>query len=119
MKIFLAIIAVIFLHTNIYAHDNNKHGKTKNDEVTKTELSAGKITNNIIDVNVNGMVCDFCAQAIEKVFMKRDEVLGINVNLENQKVIIYLQKESNIEDETLLAIFEDAGYTVDKINRTI
>ena len=118
MKIFLAILAVIFLHTNIYAHDSNKQGKHKNDEITKKGLSAGEITNNIIDVNVNGMVCDFCAQAIEKVFMKRDEVKGINVNLEDQKVVIYLQKESNIEDETISAIFEDAGYSVEKINRT-
>ena len=119
MNFFLTILAVIFLNTKTHANDNIKQEKYNNDEITKTELSAGKISNNIIDVNVNGMVCDFCAQAIEKVFMKRDEVLGINVNLENQKVIIYLQKESNIEDETLLAIFEDAGYTVDKINRTI
>ena len=38
------------------------------------------------------MVCDFCAQAIEKVFMKREEVQGINVDLDNQKVVIYLKK---------------------------
>ena len=63
------------------------------------------------------MVCDFCAQSIEKVFMKRIEVKGINVNLENQKVVIYLEKETDIEDTTISTIFEDAGYTVEKIKR--
>ena len=47
------------------------------------------------------MVCDFCAQSIEKVFMKRIEVKGINVDLEDQKVVIYLEKETDIEDTTI------------------
>ena len=63
------------------------------------------------------MVCDFCAQSIEKVFMKRIEVKGINVNLEDQKVVIYLEKETDIEDTTISTIFEDAGYSVETINR--
>ena len=75
------------------------------------------IQNNIININVNGMVCDFCAQSIEKVFMKRIEVKGINVNLEDQKVVIYLEKETDIENTTISTIFEDAGYTVETINR--
>ena len=64
------------------------------------------------------MVCDFCAQSIEKVFMKIDEIKGIKINLENQKVTLYLKLETNIEDETISTIFEDVGYTVERINRT-
>ena len=117
MKIINIISFTIILLINTYSlAQENDH-----DEKHQVQMLTGSIDSNgaLMTVAVEGMVCDFCAQAIEKVFMKRDEVLGINVNLENQKVIIYLQKESNIEDETLLAIFEDAGYTVDKINRTI
>ena len=122
---------VVLVSCNIYAMDKMHEHKSLNNDEYKTithssdannmfvEFTSSLSNMQIVVVDVNGMVCDFCAQAIEKVFMKRDEVLGINVNLENQKVIIYLQKESNIEDETLLAIFEDAGYTVDKINRTL
>ena len=49
--------------------------------------------------------------------MKRIEVKGINVNLEDQKVVIYLEKETDIEDATISTIFEDAGYSVETINR--
>ena len=49
--------------------------------------------------------------------MKRIEVKGINVNLGDQKVVIYLEKETDIEDDTISTIFEDAGYTVETINR--
>ena len=34
----------------------------------------------IVKIGVNGMVCDFCARAIEKVFMKQDAVESIDVN---------------------------------------
>ena len=49
--------------------------------------------------------------------MKRNEVKGINVNLEDQKVVIYLQEKTDIADNTISSIFEDAGYTVEAINR--
>ncbi len=117
MKIIIILLSTLLLAFNIYATDNHKEGGHSHDEVTKNGLSSGEITDNIININVNGMVCDFCAQSIEKVFMKRIEVKGINVNLEDQKVVIYLEKETDIEDATISTIFEDAGYSVETINR--
>ena len=35
------------------------------------------------------MVCDFCAQAIQKVFLKKEEVAGITVDLDNQNVVLH------------------------------
>ena len=40
-------------------------------------------------VSVKGMVCDFCARAIEKVFMKEKSVAGLTVNLEGKEIKIY------------------------------
>ena len=116
MKIFLTLLGLIIITSNTYAK-SDKEEKHSHDEITTNGLSSGETTANIININVNGMVCDFCAQSIEKVFMKRDDVKGINVNLEDQKVVLYLKEEANIEDKTLSLIFEDAGYTVEGINR--
>ena len=116
MKILLTLMSVLFLVSPIYVTNSHAEDVYNDDDAG---LSSGKITNNIISVNVNGMVCDFCAQSIEKVFMKRQEVKGIYVNLDNQKVIIYLQKETNIADAVIGTIFEEAGYSVEKINRKI
>ena len=117
MKILIILLSSLLFTFTTYATNCNKKGGHSHDEVTTNGLSSGEITNNIININVNGMVCDFCAQSIEKVFMKRIEVKGINVNLEDQKVVIYLEKETDIEDTTISTIFEDAGYTVETINR--
>ena len=114
MKILLTLISLLILASTTYATNSHAEEVHNHDDVG---LSSGEMTKNIISVDVNGMVCDFCAQSIEKVFMKREEVKGINVNLDNQKVIIYLQKETNIDDTVIGTIFEDAGYTVEKIIR--
>ena len=122
MKILLSLITIsIFSLINYIAlsHDNNNEAEMQHEEVVKaTELSSGLKSENIIDVATNGMVCDFCAQAIEKVFMKREEVQGINVDLNNQRVVIYLKNDLSIEDTEIINLFEEAGYNVDKIDRT-
>ena len=68
-------------------------------------------------VNVQGMVCDFCAQAIQKVFLKKEEVAGITVDLDNQNVIISLKEDTNIIDNVIEDLFINAGYNVSDINR--
>ena len=122
MKILLSLITIsIFSLINYIAlsHDNNNEAEMQHEEVVKaTELSSGLKSENIIDVATNGMVCDFCAQAIEKVFMKREEVQGINVDLNNQRVVIYLKNDLSIEDTEIIKLFEESGYNVDKIDRT-
>ena len=107
----------------MHNHDGHLHQKLVDGENLEVDPERyKKFLNGLTDsqvavVSVKGMVCDFCAQSIEKVFMKRIEVKGINVDLEDQKVVIYLEKETDIEDTTISTIFEDAGYTVETINR--
>jgi copper chaperone CopZ len=117
MKIIIILFSTLLFTFTTYATNCNKEGAHSHDEITTNGLSSGQITDNIININVNGMVCDFCAQSIEKVFMKRIEVKGINVNLEDQKVVIYLEKETDIEDDIISTIFQDAGYNVETIDR--
>ena len=117
MKILVILLSALLFTFTTHATNSHKESGHTHDEVTTNGLSSGEITDNFININVNGMVCDFCAQSIEKVFMKRIEVKGINVDLEDQKVVIYLEKETDIEDTTISTIFEDAGYTVETINR--
>ena len=118
MKILVILLSSLLLTFTTHATNCHKESGHSHDEVTTNGLSSGEITDNIININVNGMVCDFCAQSIEKVFMKRIEVKGINVDLEDQKVVIYLEKKTDIDNTTISTIFEDAGYTVETINRS-
>jgi len=48
-------------------------------------------------INVQGMVCDFCARGIEKAFLKDTRVKKIDVDLENGKVVIAYSLNKKIE----------------------
>ncbi len=48
-------------------------------------------------INVQGMVCDFCARGIAKAFLKDTKVKKIDVDLENGKVVIAYSLNKKIE----------------------
>jgi len=70
-----------------------------------------------INVKVNGMVCDFCARALEKVFGRRDDVAHIKVDLDNSNVIVEMKRGLNIDDAAITKLISDSGYDVKNINR--
>ena len=78
-------------------------------------LECSKI--NLVNVEVNGMVCDFCARALEKVFSKKQEVATIDVDLDNGKIAINFNDGENLEDSTIQKLVTNSGYDVVKINR--
>ena len=52
-------------------------------------------------VNVNGMVCDFCARGIEKTFIKSANVKKVDVDLEIGKVLIAYSNDTKISFEDI------------------
>ena len=85
--------------------------------VNKEIKSQNKIENQILKISVNGLVCDFCARSIEKLFRKKESVESINVDLEDMLITIYLKKGKNINNTTVTKLIKDSGYDVTEINR--
>lgn len=71
-----------------------------------------------IEVDVNGLVCAFCAQGIEKSIRKFPATESVYVNLEHRLVAVQLKDGGEIEDAALRKAITDAGYTVVGIRRT-
>ena len=71
----------------------------------------------LIQVQVNGMVCSFCAQGIEKTFKKEPAVSLVHVDLEALLVKLTLVPGMTLTDEIIRRIIEDAGYSVGNIQR--
>ena len=85
-------------------------------------LIVNTLQSKIIDIEVEGMVCDFCAQSIEKVFMKQPGVAVVYVNLDRGNVQVkmadvFKENEDGISDIRIRKLFEDAGYNVTNITR--
>lgn len=83
--------------------------------LTTTNVQAAETCEDQIKVTVNGLVCDFCARALEKVFGERDDVNGIKVDMDSGLVTVDMQPGQSIDDETLIQLIIDAGYNVREI----
>jgi copper chaperone CopZ len=71
-----------------------------------------------IEVTVNGLVCGFCAQGIEKRLRKFPATAEVLVSLEQRLVAVALQPDMDISDAKLTEALEGAGYAVKAIRRT-
>ena len=70
-----------------------------------------------IRTKVNGMVCGFCATAIEKTFRKQPEVQAVNVDLNNKLVTVTTKEGQTLDDARLKKLITNSGYSVVSIDR--
>jgi copper chaperone CopZ len=71
-----------------------------------------------VELTVNGLVCGFCAQGIEKTLRKNAATQDVLVSLEHRTVAVALRPGSDIADADLKRALEDAGYAVVGIARS-
>jgi copper chaperone CopZ len=68
-------------------------------------------------VNVSGLVCDFCARAIEKVLGKQDSIEAVTVDLDAKTIVLNFKDKQNIDDLKITELVTNAGYKVVSIIR--
>jgi len=71
-----------------------------------------------IGMHVNGLVCAFCAQGIEKKLRKFSATADVLVSLEQRLVAVALKDGQDIPDAELRKALTNAGYTVTTIERS-
>lgn len=70
---------------------------------------------NSVKVTVNGMVCAFCAQGIEKRISKMGATKEVFVDLKKKTVAIEAKDGQTLDAKAISAEIVDAGYDVVKI----
>lgn len=71
-----------------------------------------------IELQVNGLVCAFCAQGISKKLGRMEATEEVLVSLEKGLVAVALKPGKEIDDATLRETLTDAGYSVQAIHRS-
>lgn len=140
MKTFLSTLSIVTLlaaspafaassgaNESIASHDHSQMGNmnqhTMDHSSHKDMAPAGETKPlnaecaDTVNVKVDGLVCDFCARALEKVFGKRNEVEGIKVDLDKGNVMVAMKPGQTIDDATLTKLITDSGYNVRSIER--
>jgi mercuric ion binding protein len=77
------------------------------------------IAANSIKVTVNGMVCAFCAQGIEKRISKMDATKDVFVDLKKKTVAVEAKDGQVLDAKAISAEIVDAGYDVVKIETVL
>lgn len=70
-----------------------------------------------VKVQVNGMVCSFCAQGITKKFQAVSAVDSVKVDLDKKEVAIALKKDKSLTDAEIEKMIKESGYVVVKTER--
>lgn len=85
------------------------------DESTPAVADASAST--LVTAKVNGMVCDFCARAVTKVFGKEDAVDSVHVDLDKGEIHVTLKSGADLSDETVASLVKKSGYDLVSIAR--
>jgi copper chaperone CopZ len=80
----------------------------------KAALAAG---GEPVVVDVLGVVCDFCAKAMNKTFGKRDEVSAVFVDLDTKALSLVVKLGATLNNETITDLVKKAGYKTAGIRR--
>ena len=68
-----------------------------------------------VKATVNGMVCSFCAQGIEKTLLKMPQTKAVFVDLKNKVVAVEAKEGQTLDNKKIAAEIKDAGYDVVKL----
>lgn len=68
-----------------------------------------------ITAQVNGMVCAFCAQGIEKKVRALPQTQDVYVDLKQKVVAVQIKQGAQLSPDVISALIKDAGYDVMQI----
>jgi mercuric ion binding protein len=64
---------------------------------------------------VNGMVCAFCAQGIEKRISKMSATKAVYVDLKKKMVVVEPKEGMTLDQKAIIEEVKDAGYDIVKV----
>ncbi len=117
---------------DMHEHDDHDHqeadsGHTSHDDYSPASGPALTRTEDIesalarggepIVADVLGVVCDFCALAMNKIFGKREEVAAIYVDLDTKALSLVLVPGASMSDQTIADLAVQAGYRIADVRR--
>jgi copper chaperone CopZ len=120
-KIISTIIALtllsstqLFLSDTAFASGNEgksheKHSHINHDHKDSTVQTIAKEKGSLT-IKVEGMVCAFCAQGIEKNFKEHKEVKNTKVTLENMQVKIEFHEGKSLSEKKIKETIKNAGF---------
>lgn len=107
-------------------HDHHGHGEADESEAVATDVTLSRTADiqaaldaggQPVVIEVLGVVCDFCAKAMNKTFGKREEVSAVYVDLDTKTLNLVLSTGATMPDDEINRLVVRAGYKAKAIHR--
>ena len=73
---------------------------------------------NAVVAEVLGVVCDFCAVAMNKIFGRQEEVAAVYVDLDTKVLNLVFKPGASLDDDAIAALAVQAGYRIAAVHRS-
>lgn len=80
-------------------------------------LSTSALAATSYKIGVNGMVCSFCAQGIEKRLSDVPQTAAVFIDLKQKVVAMELKPGANVDEQVIKKEIIDSGYDVTRIEK--
>lgn len=106
------IILAILLAFSINAFCNQNEVKPQAKAETKSELK-----NHQYQMNIDGMVCNYCVESIRLRMKKNKEVQDVKIDMNKKLVIVTTLPGEDISIERIEDSIRDTGYTAQNVKK--
>ncbi len=103
-----------------HEHDHEHDGETVDAAALSSEVRAAVAGGgDLIVADVLGVVCDFCATAMNKTFGKREEVAAVYVDLDRKTLNLVVKPGATLDDEMIKKLVKKSGYKLKDVRRGV
>lgn len=96
----------------------NVESKAKESKAAQTTAANQSVKEGYdMQVDVEGMVCSFCAQGIEKKMKATEKVESVDVDMDKKMVYLKFKSKQSLNDEEITKVIVDSGVNVKSIVR--
>ena len=117
-------------HEHKHEHEHEHGASDSGADVATATPATGRLTitpeieialangGNAVVAEVLGVVCDFCAVAMNKIFGRQEEVAAVYVDLDTKALNLVFKPGASLDDDAIAALAVQAGYRIAAVHRS-
>ena len=130
IPLFFVLLSTAAWSQHEHKHEHEHGASDSGADVATATPATGRLTitpeieialangGNAVVADVLGVVCDFCAVAMNKIFGRQEEVAAVYVDLDTKSLNLVFKPGASLDDDAIAALAVQAGYRIAAVHRS-
>jgi hypothetical protein len=130
IPLFFVLLSTAAWSQHEHEHEHEHGASDSGADVATATPATGRLTitpeieialangGNAVVAEVLGVVCDFCAVAMNKIFGRQEEVAAVYVDLDTKALNLVFKPGASLDDDAIAALAVQAGYRIAAVHRS-